>query len=426
MNYNKNVIKEGITFHKITTNKFKTNLFSIFITTPLSKETVTKNALISAVLRRGTKKLPTQELISKELENMYGASFDCGIEKNGDNHIIKFYIESINDEFLPKQENLAKRSLQLLFDIVFNPLVENGSFKKDYIDGEKNTLKRIIEGKIDNKTKYAYDRCIEEMYSLQPYGLYKYGYIEDLEQITDEALYSYYINLISTCKIDIFASGFNIDNLDENEILADLSARAANYIPNGICVVNNKVDSPKTVIEKMDVAQGKLMIGLDLLNMESAQNPAASVYNVILGGGANSKLFQNVREKASLAYTAASSYIRNKSSIFIRCGIEISNYEKAKQIIQDQLNQMYNGDFSDDDIESAKQLLYASLKSIPDTQDSEISYYFAQELSEKFVSLDENIEQIKSVTKDQIIEIAKKIQINTIYFLTGDNSDQEK
>ena len=423
MNYNKNVIKEGITFHKITTNKFKTNLFSIFITTPLSKETVTKNALISAVLRRGTEKLPTQELISKELENMYGASFDCGIEKNGDNHIIKFYIESINDEFLPEQENLAKRSLQLLFDIVFNPLVEDGSFKKDYIDGEKNTLTRIIEGKIDNKTKYAYDRCIEEMYASQPYGLYKYGYIEDLEQITDEDLYNYYMNLISTCKIDIFASGFNIDNLNENEILADLSARTANYIPNRICVVNNRIDSPKTVTEKMDVTQGKLMIGLDLLNMESDQNPAASVYNVILGGGANSKLFQNVREKASLAYTAASSYIRNKSGIFIRCGIEISNYEKAKQIIQDQLNQMCNGDFSDDDIESAKQLLYASFKSIPDTQDSEISYYFAQELSEKFVSLDENIEQIKSVTRDQIIEIAKKIQINTIYFLTGNNSD---
>lgn len=423
MNYNKNVIKEGITFHKITTNKFKTNLFSIFITTPLSKETVTKNALISAVLRRGTKKLPTQELISKELENMYGASFDCGIEKNGDNHIIKFYIESINDEFLPKQENLAKRSLQLLFDIVFNPLVEDGSFKKDYIDGEKNTLRRIIEGKIDNKTKYAYDRCIEEMYASQPYGLYKYGYIEDLEQITDEDLYNYYINLISSCKIDIFASGFNMDNLDENEILEDLRARTADYIPNRICGVNNKVDSPKTVIEKMDVTQGKLVIGLDLLNMESDQNPAVSVYNVILGGGANSKLFQNVREKASLAYTAASSYIRNKSGIFIRCGIEISNYEKAKQIIQDQLNQMCNGDFSDDDIESAKQLLYASFKSIPDTQDSEISYYFAQELSEKFVSLDKNIELIKSVTKDQIIEIAKKIQINTIYFLTGNNSD---
>ena len=102
MNYSKRVIKEGITFHKITTKKFKTNLFSIFITTPLSRDTVTKNALLGAVLRMGTASLPAQDLISKELENMYGASFDCGVEKNGDNHILKFYIESLNDEFLPK------------------------------------------------------------------------------------------------------------------------------------------------------------------------------------------------------------------------------------------------------------------------------------------------------------------------------------
>ena len=101
MNYKKEEIKPGITLHKINTNKFKTNLFSIFLTTKLNRENVTKNALLTAVLRRGTKKLTTQEEISKYLENMYGASFDCGVEKSGDNHVIKFYLESINNEFLP-------------------------------------------------------------------------------------------------------------------------------------------------------------------------------------------------------------------------------------------------------------------------------------------------------------------------------------
>ena len=419
MNYNKSIIKDGITFHKITTSKFKTNLFAIFITTPLSRETVTKNALISAVLRRGTKNMPTQDAIAKELEGMYGADFDCGIEKNGDNHIMKFYIESINDDFLPEQDNLSKKSLELLYDIVFNPLVENGSFKKEYVEGEKSTLKQIIEGKIDNKAKYALDRCMEEMYKNEPYGLYKFGYVEDLDKINEKDLYEYYKNLIKTCKIDVFVSGFNIDNLHENEILSNLEPRIPNYIPNQNRLIDTQINNPEIVTEKMDVTQGKLMIGLDLLNIDSEDTYKASVYNVILGGGANSKLFQNVREKASLAYTAGSSYIKNKNNIIIRCGIEIKNYEKAIEIIKDQLNQMYNGDFSEEDIESAKQLIYASFKSIPDAQDSELTYYFAQELSEKFVSLDENIEKIKAVTKEQIIEIAKKVQINTIYFLTG-------
>ena len=234
MKYNKNVIKDGITFHKVSTNKFKTNLFAIFLTTPINREDVTKNALISAVLRRGTNNYKTQADISKELEDMYGASFDCGIEKNGDNQILKFYIESINDEFLPKQENLAQKSLQLLSDIVFNPYTENGIFKEDYVDGEKNTLKQIIEGKIDNKTKYALDRCIEEMFKGEPFGLYKFGYTEDLDKISSKDLYEQYTKLISSCKIDIFVSGDNIDNLNENKILENLNERKAKYIPTKI------------------------------------------------------------------------------------------------------------------------------------------------------------------------------------------------
>lgn len=421
MNYEKNVIKEGITFHKITTNKFKTNLFSIFITTPLTRENVTKNALISAILRMGTNKFPAQDLISKELENMYGASFDCGVEKNGDNQVLKFYIESLNDEFLPEQDNLAKKSLQLLADIVFNPLVEDGSFKKEYVESEKNTLRRIIEGKIDNKTRYALDRCIEEMFKNEPYGLYKYGFVEDLDKITAEDLYNYYKELIASCKIDVFASGINMDNLDQNEILANLNERTANYIPNKLITITKQINAPKTVIEKMDVTQGKLMLGLDVLDVQEDQQFAASVYNIVLGGGANSKLFQNVREKASLAYTVASSYIKNRNNIFIRSGIEICNYEKALNLIKDQLELIKNGNFSEDEIESAKQLLYATLKGIKESQDSEITYYFSQELTGKPISIDENIEKIKTVTKDQILNIANKIQINTIYFLTAQN-----
>lgn len=422
MNYSKKVIKEGITVHKIATKKFKTNLFSIFITTPLSRETVTKNALLGAVLRMGTANLPAQDLISKELENMYGASFDCGIEKNGDNHILKFYIESLNDEFLPEQFDLAKKSIKLLSDIVFNPYVENNAFKNEYVETEKNTLRRLIDGKIDNKAMYAFERCVEEMYEGKPYGLYKYGYIEDLDGITSEELYKYYKELIASCKIDIFISGFNIDNLNEDEILANLTERKANYIPTSNVLIENTTENPKVITEKMDVTQGKLMIGLDVLNIKDEENYNAAIYNIILGGGANSKLFQNVREKASLAYYAASSYIKNRSNVFIRSGIEIKNYEKAVKLIKDQLEQMKNGEFSDEDIESAKQLQYAVLKSVKDSQDTEVSYYFSQELAGKSRDIDESIQKFKAVSKDQIVDIANRISINTIYFLTGEEN----
>lgn len=421
MNYTSESLKNGITFHKISTDKFKTNLFAIFLTTKLDRENVTKNALLTAVLRRGTKNFPTQEDISKALENMYGASFDCGVDKTGDNHVLKFYLESINNEFLPSEENLSKQCMEILLDVVFNPYLENGKFKQEYVEGEKENLRQIIQGKIDNKSKYAYDRCIEEMYKDEPYGLYKYGYVEDLENINADDLYNYYLDLIKNVKVDIFVSGDLKDNdveeLKNNSILNDLNERDAQYNISATNEQKDEIQEPKTVSESMQITQGKLILGLDVLDNNKDSKYAASVYNVILGGSANSKMFQNVREKASLAYSAGSSYLRLKDNIFIKCGIDIPNYDKALEIIKDQLKQMEDGDFTEEDIQNAKTIIESSVGSIPESQDSEITYYFSQELSDEFVSIEDYIKKINEVSKENIKNIATQIQINTIFFL---------
>lgn len=411
-------IKEGIKFHKIQTNKFKTNLFAAFLSVPITRETVTKNALLAAVLRRGTKEIPSQELISKKLENMYGADFNCGIEKSGDYHTIKFYLEVINDKFLPEKQNLSKESIELLLSIVFDPFTENGGFSEEYVEQEKENLKQIIEGKIDNKANYALERCIEEMYKGKPYGLYKYGYIEDLENITAKELYNHYLEVIKTCKIDIFASGELedniIDDVKNNKEIINLNARDINIKSED---KKEKVNEVKIINDSMDVTQGKLVIGLDVLDKQENLSYITMVYNTILGVGANSKLFQNVREKASLAYTCGSNYIKRKDIILIRAGIEIENYEKAIEIIKKQLEDMKNGDFNSQDIESAKNLIYATIYNIEEEQDTEISYYFGQELAKRNVSIEEYKQKIEEVTKEQIIEVAKNVELNIIYFL---------
>ncbi|MBE5805870.1 MAG: insulinase family protein [Clostridiales bacterium] len=421
MNYIKENIKQGITLHKIKTNKFKTNLFSVFITTKLNREDVTKNALLTSVLRRGTKNLNSQELISQNLENMYGASFDCGVDKVGDNHVLKFYLESINNDFLPTNENLSKQCFSILLDIVFNPYVENNGFKEEYVKGEKETIKQIIEGKIDNKAKYAFERCIEEMYKDEPYGLYKYGYIDDLKNIAAQDLYEYYINLIKNAKIDIFVSGNLeddiINEIKENEIINNLNERTAIFNITKKDLDKKKLSSEKIINESMQITQGKLIIGMDVLNNKKEDKYAISVYNVILGGSANSKMFQNVREKASLAYTVGSNYLKQKGNIFIKCGIDISNYEKALELIRVQLDEMKQGKFEETDMENAKLLISSTVGSIPESQDSEIMYYYVEELSEEFVSIEDYIKNIEKVSKDEIINIANNMQINTIYFL---------
>ena len=419
MQYREKEIKKGIKLHEIQTNKFKTNLIAVFLTMPITRENVTKNALISAVLRRGSKNMPTLAQISKEMEEMYGASFDCGIDKTGDNHVLKFYIETINDNFIPqKDENMLKKAIEKILEIIFNPLVENNAFKQEYINQEKENIKRIINGKTDNKARYAFDRCLEEMYKNKPYGLYKYGYIEDLEKITEENLYEYYKKVISECKIDIFVSG-NIDEVtqtvEENENIQKLQERNPQYIVNTI-ETKDEIQE-KEIIDEMDVTQGKIVIGLDLHLNDEKQMYDTVVYNAILGGTANSKMFQEVREKASLAYTAGSNYIRYKSNIFIKCGIEIKNYQKAIEIIKKQLEDMKNGIFTDEDIENAKKGIISIIRSIDDEQDTQITYLFGHELTNITTTEEEYMEKIEKVTKEDIIKIAKSITINTIYFL---------
>lgn len=415
-------IKKGIKLHCIETDKFKTNLLAMFITLPLTRENITFNSVIPAVLKRGTAILKTQEEISRKLENMYGATFDCGIEKIGDNHVIKFYLEALNDNFIPKEanQNLLKESVELLLDIILNPLVENDAFKSEYVNSEKENIKVLIESKIDNKDAYAFNRCIEEMYKGKPYGLYKYGYIEDLDKIDEKNLYKYYKNLIANSKIDIFISGaLNAEKtaeiVEENENIKRLLEREAKCILSGEKSLENK--ETKTIEEKMDITQGKLVIGLDVDNIGPEDKFKVAIYNVILGESATSKLFQNVREKASLAYTARSNYIRQKSNIYIRCGIEIDNYEKAVKIIKEQLEDMKNGKFTEEDIKNAKKYMTSGIESIQDEQDSEITYYLGQELSQKLITFKEYAEKIEAVTMQDVKDVANNININTIYFL---------
>lgn len=427
MQYKEKEIKEGIKLHQIQTEKFKTNLVAIFLTMPISRENVTKNALLLSVLRRGSKNMPTQEIISQELEEMYGAGFDCGIDKTGDNHVLKFYLESVNDKFLPQtNENILKSSIEKLFEIAFDPLLENGAFKEEYVKQEKANIKRIIEGKVDNKAVYALERCTEEMYQNQPYGLYKYGYIEDLDTITAQNLYEYYQKMLQECKIDLFVSG-DIENVNEiveqNENIKKLQGRKPNYVMNK--VENKKEVEEHEVKEEMDVVQGKIVIGLDVHLQNENQKYDAMLYNAILGGTANSKMFQEVREKASLAYTASSRYVRYKSNIFIMCGIEIKNYEKAMEIIRKQLEDMKNGVFSDEDIENAKKGIISGIKSIDDEQDTEITYFYGQELTDGKTSLSEYIDKVNRVTKEAIIDVAKSITVNTVYFLKNKETAKE-
>ena len=414
-------IKEGIKAHLIKTNLFKTNLICVTLTVPLKREEVTKNTLIPFLLKRGTENFKNQYEISKKLEELYGAVYDCGIDKVGDNQLIKFYIETVNDKFLPEKCDILKQSIDVILDIIFNPLMENECFKEEFLEVEKNNLRKVIESKIDNKDKYAYDNCISAMYKDKGFGIYKYGYCEDLEAINLQDISNHYKKLVNSAKLDIYISGDIDENntkdiLFQNENIVKLNPRKEDYILDS----KNKNEENKEINiieEKMNINQGKLVIGLDVFSKQENSPIIGLVYNAILGDGANSMMFQNVREKESLAYSARSNYIKQKQNVFIRCGIEIDKYEKAVEVIKEQLKNIEDGNFEEKDIENAKKYLISGIQSIETEQDTQIVFYIGHELSKIDYSIEEYIEKVKNVTKQEIIDFAGTMKINTIYFL---------
>lgn len=424
-------LKQGIKAHFIKTDQYKTDLTCVIITTALKRENVTKNALIPFILRRGNMKLKNQYLINKELENLYGASFNCGIDKMGDNVVLKFYIESISNEYALNSENILKACMETLLDIVFNPIQENGILNNEFLEVEKDNLKDVIESKIDEKDSYALDRCISNMYGDNGFGLYKYGYVEDVDSITIEELSEYYNWLVDNGKIDIFISG-NINNddmkkmLEENENIRKLKPRIESYILNNeFTEIKQQVNEEKNIEESMNVTQGKLVIGLDVTKPMDNLQEVALVYNAILGDGANSMMFQNVREKAGLAYSAKSMFVKQKLNIFIRCGIQIENYKKTVDLIKVQLENIKNGEFTDEDIENAKTYLISGIKTIEEEQDTEVVFYIGQEISKVNMTLEEYIEKISKVTRENIINFANSVKVNTVYFLTNTENNED-
>lgn len=393
---------------KIETKKFKNNVYALYLTIPLTKENVTYNALIPTVLKRGCEKYNNQLEISKKLEEMYDATFGIGITKVGNNEVLKFYLESLNNNYLPNNEDLSKTSIEMLLNIVMKPYLVNGKFDDDYVEQEKENLKKVIESRKDNKDTYATNRLLEEMFKEEPYGLYKFGNIDEIYNITSEKLYEKYEELIKNSEKYLYIVGdvenLNIEsyNIDEKEITISKEFPV-------------KISEKENIVkEQMDVTQGKLVIGL---NTPNNKQEVIALYNTILGKGANSKLFLNVREKEGLAYSAGSTYLKRNNAIIISTGIEVSKYNKAIEVIKNQLKDMEDGNITEKEMKDAKQFINAGLNLINESSENMIEYRFDKDLYNEEIDIEKYRKEIEEIKKEDIVKVAQQIKIDTIYFL---------
>ncbi|MDP5273504.1 EF-P 5-aminopentanol modification-associated protein YfmF [Chengkuizengella axinellae] len=409
-----------IRLHVLPTKRFKTYAISVYLGSPLSESTVTPFGLIPFVLRRGSMKYPDTKQFREKLDDMYGAGFGFDVVKRGDHQIIKFQMDVINDHFVNEKESLLKQSMQFLGSTITNPYIENDAFSKTYVSAEKNTVQKRIEGLINDKIRYAAERCIQEMCKNEPYRLYALGQISDLQKITSSTLYEEYKRWLRDAVIDIYVVGdtslnevqslieqyFPIHNKQQTEYEAK-----ERYI-------NSSQKQIKSVVEELDVTQGKLNMGLRAnVTYSDTEYPTALMYNGILGSFPHSKLFVNVREKESLAYYSSSRFEGHKGIITIHSGIEINNYDKAVEIIKKQIDDLRNGVINDIELTHTKAMISNQLQEIQDSAFEMIGFDFNNILSGKERTSEELIQEINEVNVQAISAFAEKVDLETIYFL---------
>lgn len=407
-----------IRIHVLPTDRFKTFAISAYIGAPLAEETVTPTALTPFVLRRGTESLRETKAFREKLDDLFGAGFGFDIYKRGDYQIVQFRMDIIEDRYVSGNESLLKQGLAFLGEAITRPALDNGIFVSKYVEAEKITLRKKLESIINDKIRYAAERCIAEMCKDEVYRLHQLGIIEAIDAITPQSLYDAYVHWLQTSPIDLYVIGNT--TLEEVKALAGeaFSLNRGTAPAYQYQTVHKDVETVRTVVEELDVNQGKLNMGLRAYTTYADEDYAAAlVYNGILGAYPHSKLFANVREKASLAYYASSRLDGHKGILTIQSGIEIENYEKALSIIQEQLAALKNGEISGLELDQTLAMIRNQLKEMEDSAFEIIAFDFNTVLSGKERSVQSLIAEVENVNKDAVRKIAEQVKLDTVYFL---------
>lgn len=411
-------IADNINFYYLKDCKYKTSSVCISLKTPLKRETVTKNSLIAKVLKRGTAEYNSIDVINPYLEKLYGARYDVFTAKRANIQFLSSAVSTLSDCYAG--EKVFEKALKLALDFLYAPYLVNGTFKAEYVCGEKQNLKDDIESEINDKRSYAVMRCKDIMCEGSINAVHNKGYTEDLDGIDENNLYSHYINLVKTSAVDIFAVG-DIDFDGVCEMLKDYFKKL-DISPVNIAIKTERkyASEVKNVTEEMDVNQGKLAMGFttEILGNDDDYY-AFLVGNSIYGSGAHSKLFNNVREKMSLCYYVYSKADKLASLMIVGAGIEFESFDKAKSEILNQLNDVKNGNFTDEEMGISKKFLINIFKSYNDNQYILRDFYYTGMLCGNLLTIPQVIERINSVTREQINAAFKKINLNTVYFLKG-------
>lgn len=411
-------LAEGVNLYIQPTSKFKTTVIYAYFHMPLEPVTVTYNALLPMVLARASADHPSTAELSRTFDDLYGASFGVDVTRRGEVHSIVFRLEVANEQHIPGESGLLKRGLDTLTGVITRPLVVGDGLKPEYVEQEKANLKQIIAGLINDKRRYAMVRCTAAMCEGEPFALYRLGRVEDLDEVTPQTLLQHHQRVLTTAPVDLFVIG-DVD-VEETKRLVTSTF----HLPPGNrrfpeTSVKQEPGRPvRDVVDRLDVNQGVLVIGFRTgITLKDELYFPMLVANGILGGFPHSKLFQEVREKNSLAYFAYSAVETVKGVGYMYAGIEFEDMEKAKAIMLEQLKAVQEGQIDDEELETTIETLVNDMLSAADSPSAMADLAVDQVFSGKDLSIEDRVAAYRAVTKEQAAEAARRFTLDTIYFL---------
>lgn len=425
----KKISNYSYNLHVIKTDKFKTTTVQINFKRKLKKEEITYRNMIINMLCDSTKLYPTKREMLIATEELYELCYSGMNYISGKYNIMNLSVTFLNEEYT--EEGMFDKSIDFLYELIFNPNItkehDRVAFNQKSFNIAYNTLRDNIIAQKENPDSYSRIRMLENMDNDSYISYRSYGYLEDLEKINSAKLYKYYESILNSDIIDIFVIG----NVSESKVKSIISekfkkVKTLKKTSESHFITNKKVRLiPRTFKEKQNISQSKLVLGYKIDKMSDFElRYVLNVYSYILGGGPDSKLFRNIREKHSMCYHISSTSQPLTSLLIIQAGINKSNFKKALSLIKKEVSSMKKGNFSNEDIIKAKITYVNSLKELEDNPSSILSLYAGMEYLNSD-DLDNRFKKINRVTKSDVIKLAGKIHLDTIYLLEGDANEKK-
>jgi len=416
-------LQPGVWLRTVHTNKFKSAFLSVTLMAPLEAETAGANALLPSVLRRGSAAHPDMESLSAALDELYGGAIEPVVRQRGETQCVGLVASVLDDAYTLGGEKILEPAAALLGELLLDPCTEDGAFRADYVAGEKANLLDRIRGQINDKRTYATHRLKQLMCREEQFGVDKLGDAQQVEAITPAGLWDRYRQLLRDAQIELYYCGSAEPERVEaalRPILSKLPVNPDRVDPD--CEIRISAGpEPQLVTEAMDVTQGKLAMGFRTGGVTCWEEdyPALVMCNAVFGGTTLSKLFMNVREKLSLCYYASSSLERMKGLLLVSSGIEFQNEETAKKEILAQLEAIRRGEIEDWELEGARRTLIGGYRAALDEQGRQEEFWLGQAAAGLETPPETLCAQLETVTREQITAVAKKLELDTIYFLKG-------